>query len=288
MAYPAVPAGYGFQARNEIGGLPYAGSTRMVPIANGYAQNLFYGDIVILSGGTLVKNTYDPTSSPTAGIAGTIGVFVGCEYVQPGTNQTQRAQYWPSGTATNGAVGYVIDDPRVVYKAAVGSQGTSLANATSGMGYISPSFIGTNLYPIYVAGSTTSGDSATVVTGGAVTNGTGNVRVTAGAPFRVVGVVPETTVAITATGGNGNSSGSTITLTAANSAITAGMQLITASTSGVLAGNYVTVTNVNGTTVSVSPNIAVPNGTALTFVGYTEALVTWNQGFHSYTNASGV
>ena len=121
-----------------------------------------------------------------------------------------------------------------------------------------------------------------------MTNGTGNARVTAGAPFRVVGVVPETTVAITATGGNGNSSGSTITLTAANSAITAGMQLITASTSGVLAGNYVTVTNVNGTTVSVSPNIAVPNGTALTFVGYTEALVTWNQGFHSYTNASGV
>jgi hypothetical protein len=77
MAYPSVPAGYGFRALNEIGGLPYAGSTRMVPIANAYSQNLFYGDIVILSGGTLVKNTYDPTSSPTAGIAGTIGVFVG-------------------------------------------------------------------------------------------------------------------------------------------------------------------------------------------------------------------
>jgi len=287
MAYPAVPAGYGFQARNEIGGLPYAGSTRMVPIANGYSQNLFYGDIVILSGGTLVKNTYDPTSSPTAGIAGTIGVFVGCEYVQPGTNQTQRAQYWPSGTATNGAVGYVIDDPRVVFKAAVGSQGTSLANASSGMGYISPSFIGTNMYPIYVAGSTTSGDSATVITGGAVSNTTGNVRVTAGAPFRVVGVVPETTVAINATASTSGSS-TTVTLTASNTAITAGMQLIAPTGTGSLAGNYITVTNVNGATLTVSSAITLSSGTAVTFVGYTEALVTWNQGFHSYTNASGV
>ena len=287
MAYPAVPAGYGFQARNEIGGLPYAGSTRMVPIANAYSQNLFYGDIVILSNGTLVKNTYDPTSSPTAGIAGTIGVFVGCEYVQPGTNQTQRAQYWPASTATNGALGYVIDDPRVVFKAAVGSQGTSLANASSGMGYISPAFVGTNMYPIYVAGSTTSGDSATVITGGAVTNGTGNVRVTAGAPMRVVGVVPETAVTITGTASTSGSS-TTVTLTAANSAITAGMQLIAPTGTGSLAGNYITVTNVNGATLTVSSAVTLASGTAVTFVGYTEALVTWNQGFHSYTNASGV
>ena len=287
MAYPAVPAGYGFQARNEIGGLPYAGSTRMVPIANAYSQNLFYGDIVILSNGTLVKNTYDPTSSPTAGIAGTIGVFVGCEYVQPGTNQTQRAQYWPASTATNGALGYVIDDPRVVFKAAVGSQGTSLANASSGMGYISPAFVGTNMYPIYVAGSTTSGDSATVITGGAVTNGTGNVRVTAGAPMRVVGVVPETAVTITGTASTSGSS-TTVTLTAANSAITAGMQLIAPTGTGSLAGNYITVTNVNGATLTVSSAVTLTSGTAVTFVGYTEALVTWNQGFHSYTNASGV
>jgi hypothetical protein len=259
----------------------------MVPIANGYSQNLFYGDIVILSGGTLVKNTYDPTSSPTAGIAGTIGVFVGCEYVQPGTNQTQRAQYWPASTATNGAVGYVIDDPRVVFKAAVGSQGTSLANASSGMGYISPSFIGTNMYPIYVAGSTTSGDSASVVTGGAVSNTTGNVRVTAGAPFRVVGVVPETTVAINATASTSGSS-TTVTLTASNTAITAGMQLIAPTGTGSLAGNYITVTNVNGATLTVSSAVTLSSGTAVTFVGYTEALVTWNQGFHSYTNASGV
>ena len=287
MAYPSVPAGYGFQARNEIGGLPYAGSTRMVPIATGYAQNLFYGDIVILSGGTLVKNTYDPTSSPTAGIAGTIGVFVGCEYTQPATSQKLRAQYWPSGTVAQDAVGYVIDDPRVVYKAAVGSQGTSLANASSGMGYISPAFIGTNMYPIYVAGSTTSGDSATVITGGAVTNGTGNVRVTAGAPFRVVGVVPETTVIVTATASTSGSS-STVTLTASNTAITAGMQLIAPSGTGSLAGNYITVTNVNGATLTVSSSITLATGTAVTFVGYTEALVTWNQGFHSYTNASGV
>ena len=49
MAYPSVPAGYGFQARNEIGGLPYAGSTRMVPIASGYNTAIGNGDLVHLA-----------------------------------------------------------------------------------------------------------------------------------------------------------------------------------------------------------------------------------------------
>ena len=92
MAYPTVSAPYGLQARNEIGGLPYAGSTRMIPIAAGYATNLFYGDIVQLSGGTAVANSYTAATSPTTPIAGTIGVFVGCEYTQPVTNQKQRAK----------------------------------------------------------------------------------------------------------------------------------------------------------------------------------------------------
>ena len=46
MAYPTVAAAYGFRPINLIGGQPYAGSTRMMPIAEAYATQLSYGDIV--------------------------------------------------------------------------------------------------------------------------------------------------------------------------------------------------------------------------------------------------
>jgi hypothetical protein len=289
MAYPQVSAGYGLRAINEIGGLPYAGSTRMIPIASGYASNLFYGDIVQLSGGTVIAGAYSAASSPTTPIAGTIGVFVGCEFTQPVTNQKQRAQYWPASTVAQDALAYVIDDPRTVFRVAVGSQATSsLSNTSSGMGYMNPAFIGTNVYPLTgTAGSTITGDSAIVVSGGVVTNGTGNTRVTAAAPLRVVGVATDSVVSVLQTASTSGSS-TTLTLTAANSSIQAGMQISSPSGTGGYSGNYVTVTNVNGTTVTLSSAVTIASGTQVTFLGYPEVLVTWNGNFHSYNNTTGV
>ena len=289
MAYPTVSAPYGLKAINEIGGLPYAGSTRMIPIASGYGTNLFYGDIVQLSGGTIIAGAYSAASSPTTPIAGTIGVFVGCEYTQPVTNQKQRSQYWPASTVAQDAVAYIIDDPRTVFKAVVGSQATSsLSNTSSGLGYMNPAFIGTNVYPLSgTAGSTTTGDSALSVSGGVVTNGTGNTRVTAAAPLRVVGVATDSVVAVTQTASTSGSS-TTLTLTAANSSIQAGMQISSPSGTGGYSGNYITVTNVNGTTVTLSSAVTIASGTQVTFLGYPEVLVTWNGNFHSYNNTTGV
>jgi hypothetical protein len=288
MAYPTVSGPYGLLARNEIGGLPYAGSTRMIPIASGYSTSLFYGQIVQLSAGTLVTGSYSCASSPTTPIAGTIGVFVGCAYTNPSTLQPIQSQYWPASTVANDAIAYVIDDPRTVFKVAVGSQGTSLSNTSAGMGYMNPQFIGTNVYPLSGAGgSTTTGDSLTSVSGGVVSNGTGNVRVTAAAPLRVVGIVPDTYYAVTQTASTSGSS-STLTLAAANSAIQAGMQISSPSGTGAYSGNYVYVTNVNGTTVTLSSAVTIASGTQVTFIGYPEVLVTWNGNFHSYNNTTGV
>ena len=290
MAYPTVSAPYGFKPINELGGLPYAGSTRMIPIASGYATSLFDGDLVQLSGGTLVATSMSAASTPGTAVAGTIGVFVGVEYTNPGTNQRIRAQYWPAGTVAQDAVAYVIDDPRTVFRVAVGVQGASLANTGTTIGYMSETFVGTNVYPLTGnTGSTTSGDSALVVTGGVITSGTsGNTRLgAAAAPFRVVQVVPDTAVSVAATASTSGSS-TTVTLTAANSAISPGMQLIAPTGTGSLAGNFITVTNVNGTTVTVSSAVTLASGTAVTFVGYPEVLVTWNNTFHSYTNSAGV
>ena len=79
-----------------------------------------------------------------------------------------------------------------------------------------------------------------------------------------------------------------MTLTAANSAIQAGMQLIAPSGTGSAQGNYITVTNISGTTVTVSSAITLSSGTAISFVGYPEVKVVWNQGFQGLTNSSGV
>lgn len=288
MAYPQVSGPYGLKAVNEIGGLPYAGSTRMIPIASGYASNLFYGQIVQLSGGTAIAGAYTPASSPTTPIAGTIGVFVGCAYTNPSTLQPIQSQYWPASTVANDAVAYVIDDPRTVFKVVAGSQATSLSNTSAGNGYMNPAFIGTNVYPLSGAGgSTTTGDSLLSVSGGVVSNGTGNVRVTAAAPLRVVGVVPDTAYAVTQTASTSGSS-TTLTLTAANSAIQAGMQISSPSGTGGYSGNYISVTNVNGTTVTLSSAVTIASGTQVTFIGYPEVLVTWNGNFHSYNNTTGV
>jgi len=289
MAYPIIPAAYGFKPVSEFGGLAYSGSTRMYPIATGYSTNLFNGDIVQLSGGTVVTTTMSAASSPATPVAGTLGIFLGAEYVNS-SKQTVRGQYWPASTVSDYAVAYVVDDPRTVFKAVMVAQGTSLSNTASTVGYANATFIGTNVYAVTgTAGNTNTGDSAMAVSGGVISSGTsGNTRVATLLPFRVVSLVQDTAVVVTATGGNANTSGTTITLTAANTAIQPGMQLIAQGVSGVAQGNYISVTNVSGTTVTLGSSIAVPTGTQLSFVGFPEVLVTWNATFQGMTNTAGV
>ena len=187
MAYPTVAAPYGLQPINLVGGQVYAGQVRQIPIASGSSTDIFYGDIVALdTNGQLVKVT--TTDSAT----NAVGVFLGCSYTNPATKQKLFSQYWPAGTLAQDAVAYVIDDPRVVFKAAVGSQATSsLSNTSSGLGYVNPAFIGTNMYPLSgTAGSTTTGDSGAFVTAASGAN-------TATLPFRVIAVVPDTNVTAT-------------------------------------------------------------------------------------------
>ena len=298
MAYPIVPAAYGLKPVGLAGGRMYAGSTRLIPIASGYGYNMFDGDVVTASGGTLVVTTLGAASSP---VAGTIGVFVGAQYVNS-MSQTVRAQFYAANTITNtiygpnSLQGYVIDDPLAVFQAAVLTQGTSSVSNTPGatIGYVNPSFIGSNMYLVTngsnggsASGNTTTGDSAMGLTGGVVTSGTqGNTRVTSSAPFRVVNVVPDTAVTVTATSGTATSSSATLTTTTSNTAISPGMQLIIPGVTGALASNFLTVTNVSGTTLTLSASVTVPAGSALSFVGYPEVQVQWNFGYHGYLNAT--
>ena len=292
MAYPTVSGPYGLKPVNLIGGRVFAGSTRMFPIVNGYSTSLFNGDVVALGTsaniGALVSSTlaYNGASA----VNGTIGVFAGCEYSTTGgpIYGKNRYQFWQASTTATDAIGYVVDDPQAVFQTVVLSNPAGTGGSTT-IQYINPAFIGSNAYYIGAAagntGSTTTGDSlAGVAVSAAATSTSAITPLTTSAPFRIVGVVPASAVNVTQ---NAISSSTTITLSAANSAILPGMVI---SGPGITAGSNTYVTTVNSTTVTINTAVTTAQSTnaQFSFTGYPEALVTWNFGYHSYFNATGV
>ena len=174
MSATATP--YGFKPVNEIGGLPYAGSTRQIKIASGYASNIFYGQVVsIVAAGTIeVVVTNGDNSTPFP--AGTIGVFVGCTYTNPTTKQLTFSQYWPTGTVASDAMAYVVDDYNTLFQVQAAG---SLAQATLGSNAI------LNAAQTTSTGSTTTGNSNTALST--------SVATTSGYAFRIVDFVESTT-----------------------------------------------------------------------------------------------
>jgi hypothetical protein len=172
MAYPTVSAPYGFKPINRLDGMPYAGATRQIKIASGYAANVFYGDLVsIVAAGVVEKFAGTTTGSP-------VGVFVGCSYTNPTTKQIQFAQYWPTGTVAADAVAYVVDDPNAVFKVVS-------TDASSDVEAAARAVIGSNVSIIQGAGDTNTGNSGVSVLGS-------SADTTNTLPVRVVDVVPDT------------------------------------------------------------------------------------------------
>jgi len=175
MAYPTVSAPYGLKPINLIGGQVYAGSTRLIKIASGYAADIFYGDVVKLANtGTLQVET----GTTTVSAQGVVGIFLGCTFTNPVTKQKQFNQYWPSGTVASDAYAYVVDDPDVLFKVAAVSGTTVIA-------FYGQTLVGTNVALVQNTGSTTTGDSAVAIDGT-------SAAATASLPIRIVDVVPDT------------------------------------------------------------------------------------------------
>lgn len=172
MAYPTVSAPYGLLPVNRIDGMPYAGATRILPVASGNAL-LCNGDVLTLSQGTVDKMT-----SGTAGVS--VGVCVGGNY-NNSMNQPIHAQSIPASTA--GATAYIVDDPMALFKVAVVNGGGDITGVSSAV-------IGSNMALVIGSGNSTTGDSTTAVLAGSEDD-------TAALPVRVIDVVTET-----ATGSN--------------------------------------------------------------------------------------
>ena len=174
MAYPTISAPYGLKPVNLIGGQVFAGSTRLMEIASGYATNIFYGDLVKrVADGTIEKDTGTATATPN-------GVFLGVSFTNASTGQVQQQQYYPASQAI--ATGtkifaVVADDPDTLFQVVSCSSGTTVA----GMGM---SAIGNNIELIQNAGSTIIGNSAVAIN-------EGTQAVTSTLPIRIIDVVRE-------------------------------------------------------------------------------------------------
>lgn len=176
MAYPTVAAPYGLVPVNLIGGQVYAGSTRQMKIASAYDTNIFNGDIVTrLADGTIAKEA----GTTTTAVTGVIGVFVGCTYTDPATNQKIFKQYYPADTIASDIQAYVVDDPDALFKVAVVSGTTVVAGIAYGS-------IGSNAALVQNTGSTQNGNSKVAIL-------STSVAVTKTLPMRIVDVVEETT-----------------------------------------------------------------------------------------------
>jgi hypothetical protein len=183
MAYPSVDAPYGFKPINLIGGLPFAGATRQIPIGSNYATAIYNGDVVQLnSSGNVIITVLQNDASPVAGV---IGVFLGCSYTNPTTKQKLFSQYYPGSVVASDIVAYVADDPNALFK--VVNVTSNVADSTTGgllPAYLSrANSFGTNAELVLNTGSATSGDSRM----GVFIN-----NVTTSLPLRVVDVVPDT------------------------------------------------------------------------------------------------
>lgn len=167
MAYPTVSAPYGFQPVNKIGGTPYAGSTRLVPVSSGAVYD---GDLVELLSDGKCAVIASGSAAPQA-----LGVCVGVQYTNS-SGQTVQAQYAPASGVTN-VYAYVVDDPTVAFKVAMVSSGTTIA----GLGRTA---VGQNSSVVLNSGNANTGDSAQAISSTTATTNT--------LPIRIIDVVTET------------------------------------------------------------------------------------------------
>jgi len=125
MALTAAP--YGLVPVKRADGMAYAGAvTQYLIDPAGEASNIFHGHVVHLgtdgyiamSTGTGADGTTNAFPVGTT-LYGSIGVFMGCEYVNA-QGQLIHAQYYPTGyvAPTGTAIkAYVVDDPNVLFRA---------------------------------------------------------------------------------------------------------------------------------------------------------------------------
>ena len=143
MPSSATPYGAMPQAGLSVNG-SFTGKVRHIKIASAYGTAIFYGDFVkLVAAGTVEKDEGTTSMTP-------VGLFVGCKYTDPNTNQLTFNQQWVASTAASDAAAYVIDDPNVLFQMQCD-------------GSAAQTILGSNCAVVQTAGSTSIGTSKNAV-----------------------------------------------------------------------------------------------------------------------------
>jgi len=136
----------------------FTGKVRHIKIASGYATTIYTGDFVkLVSTGTIEKDAGTATMTP-------VGIFMGCAYTDPTSGQLTFNQRWPTGTVAADAVGYVIDDPDVLFQ-------------MQSNGSLAQTALGNNSAVVQTAGSDSIGQSKNAISSSSATTATLPLRI---------------------------------------------------------------------------------------------------------------
>ena len=73
------------------------------------------GDIVhLVDGGTATTIEKQSATVGTSAID-LVGIFMGCSFTDPNTNQLTFSQLWPASTVASDAMAFVVDNPNVEF-----------------------------------------------------------------------------------------------------------------------------------------------------------------------------
>jgi len=92
---------------------------RQLPIKSAEATSIVKGDVVKLvssSNKTTVAKMTDTGDTTTE--VPIVGIFMGCRYTDPNTNQLTFSQTFVGGTVASDAMAYVVADPNVIFEIA--------------------------------------------------------------------------------------------------------------------------------------------------------------------------
>ena len=113
MSATAAPFGLRPIGRLDSGSLEVF---RQYPIASGYGTNIAMGDIVqLVDGGTATTIENQSATGDDSTEIDMVGIFLGCKYTDPNTNQMTFSQLWPASTVASDAMAYVVDAPNVLF-----------------------------------------------------------------------------------------------------------------------------------------------------------------------------
>jgi len=112
MSSTAAPFGLNPIGRFDTGSLEVF---RQYPIKSGESTAIVKGDIVQLVNASNATTIAKMTGTMDGSATDLCGIFMGCRFTDPNTNQLTFSQHFPASTVASDAMAYVVDDPNVLF-----------------------------------------------------------------------------------------------------------------------------------------------------------------------------